>query len=179
MSVSTIETYARTIWESETNFRRLHFSGSAAVDSNQLSVLLAPSITTGTTISVAIGVEPIYAGDQSQHPVPHTTHWLLAQYAKPFGFHKPPFITLKNPLAFRNIRLTTDTTFLKCSSAFTYHYPFSVCKGCAGMVYLTWITSILTRVNQYPAFACHVIPLTWFNIDSILLRTCRMPGRLL
>ena len=49
-------------------------SECAAVDSNQLSVLLAPSITTGTTISVAIGVEPIYAGDQSQHPVPHATH---------------------------------------------------------------------------------------------------------
>ena len=46
----------------------------AGTDSNQLSVLLAPSITTGTTISVALGVEPIYAGDQSQHPVPHTTN---------------------------------------------------------------------------------------------------------
>ena len=54
---------------------------------------------------------------------------ILAQYTKPFGFHKPPFITLKNPLVFRNIHLTTDNTFLKCSSAFTYPLPIFCLQG--------------------------------------------------
>ena len=53
------------------------------MDSNQLSVLLAPSITTGTTISVAIGVEPIYAGvnPNTLYRTPRT--YYQAQYAKP------------------------------------------------------------------------------------------------
>ena len=127
-----------TYWESETNFRRLQFFGMCGLRF-ELSIFQSetiPALAKSTTIVL-----------------PHTAYWLLTQYAKPFGFHKPPFITLKNPLVFQNIHLTTDTTFLKCSSAFTYHYPFSVCKGCAGF-------NVFFLDQEQPLIDCSLTPCT-------------------
>ena len=132
--------------------------------------------------NIAIGVEPMYAGRSLPNTMYRTlrTDWCSRNKCREhIGSVHQANGNERNRTSISSVTDWRTTCLNRLPLCYVANRPFSVCKGCAGIVYLTWITSIQTRVNQYPAFACHVIPLTWFNIDSILLRTCHMPGRFL